>query len=285
MHRRRPVAESLKEYGRGVAGGLLFSLPLLYTMEVWWTGFIIQPYQLLIYVATTFLLLLGYNRYAGMHEGATWQEVIIDSVEEIGIGLVLSLIVLWMLGRIDLSEMSTDEVMGKIIIETMPVAIGVSVGTAQLGGEVRNDTKRSKSRGRDGEKRPALSQLGHIVLSVCGAVLIAGNIAPTEEVPMIAIENSPLRILAVALASLLVGSIILFYSNFGGQASLAENGGLFTVLSGVCLTYIVALTCSAFMLWFFGRFEVLHFNLSLYQTVILGLPAMLGASAAKLLIK
>ena len=27
--RRRPVLESLREYGRGIAGGLLFSLPLL----------------------------------------------------------------------------------------------------------------------------------------------------------------------------------------------------------------------------------------------------------------
>jgi hypothetical protein len=31
----RSTGESLREYGRGVAGGLLFSLPLLYTVEVW----------------------------------------------------------------------------------------------------------------------------------------------------------------------------------------------------------------------------------------------------------
>ncbi|MDQ3135846.1 MAG: TIGR02587 family membrane protein, partial [Acidobacteriota bacterium] len=34
----RPIKKSLQEYARGVAGGLLFSLPLLYTMEVWWMG-------------------------------------------------------------------------------------------------------------------------------------------------------------------------------------------------------------------------------------------------------
>ncbi|HEX4668040.1 MAG TPA: DUF2391 family protein, partial [Chthoniobacterales bacterium] len=34
------IGDSLREYARGIAGGLMFSLPLLYTMEVWWTGFI-----------------------------------------------------------------------------------------------------------------------------------------------------------------------------------------------------------------------------------------------------
>lgn len=35
-----PLVASLQEYARGIAGGLIFSLPLLYTMEVWWAGFI-----------------------------------------------------------------------------------------------------------------------------------------------------------------------------------------------------------------------------------------------------
>src|SRR5687768_13994902 len=84
-HRR--VSESLREYGRGVAGGLLFSLPLLYTMEVWDAGFYIPPHRQLAYLIGTFVLLLGYNRYSGLHPHATWLEVVIDSVEEMGIGL------------------------------------------------------------------------------------------------------------------------------------------------------------------------------------------------------
>ena len=55
----RTVSQSLREYGRGVAGGLLFSLPLLYTMEVWWAGFTSHPFRLAAYVAETFTLLLG----------------------------------------------------------------------------------------------------------------------------------------------------------------------------------------------------------------------------------
>ena len=54
---KRSLAESLQEYGRGIAGGLLFSLPLLYTMEVWWAGFIAHPWRLFGAVVVTLVLL------------------------------------------------------------------------------------------------------------------------------------------------------------------------------------------------------------------------------------
>ena len=96
----RPVSQSLKEYARGITGGLLFSFPLLYTMEMWWAGFIASPAQLMVLVAVTYLLLLGYNRFAGMREDASWRSVFVDSVEEMGIGIALSFCVLLILNRI-----------------------------------------------------------------------------------------------------------------------------------------------------------------------------------------
>ena len=84
-----PVSNSLREYARGIAGGLMFSLPLLYTMEVWWTGFVAEPMRLLA-------LRRGDVRAAARLQSlrrpasATlrWQEVVIDSVEEMGLGLL-----------------------------------------------------------------------------------------------------------------------------------------------------------------------------------------------------
>ena len=87
---RRTIGESLREYGRGVAGGLLFSLPLLYTAEVWHTGFAMPVGRMLALVFLTLLLLLGYNRYAGLRQDSSWIEVVIDSIEEMGLGLILS---------------------------------------------------------------------------------------------------------------------------------------------------------------------------------------------------
>jgi len=278
----RPVSESLQEYARGVAGGLLFSLPLLFTMEVWWAGANIPPLQLIVYVIVTFLLLIGYNRFAGLREGAAWAEVIIDSVEEIGIGFIISLIVLWNLGRIDFTEMVFEEAMGKIVIEAMTVAIGVSIGTAQLGGSVEEQDAASRS---DNSGATTGRGGGKGLLALCGSILIAGNIAPTEEVPMVAFETSPLRVMMMVAESLVLGAVILFFSDFRGSGVARKKGIWLQIVEETVIAYVISLCSAMFMLWFFGRLEGVSFELKLFQIIILGMPAMLGASAGRLLIK
>src|SRR5687768_18331824 len=86
----RPVSKSVKEYARGLAGGLLFSLPLLYTMEMWQTGFSVGPIRLLIGLGATLAVLMAYNFYAGIRRDTTFAEIVIDSVEELGLALLLS---------------------------------------------------------------------------------------------------------------------------------------------------------------------------------------------------
>src|SRR5829696_175790 len=124
-------AQSLREYARGIAGGLLFSLPLLYTMEVWWAGFVARPLNLLVYFAVGFFLLFGYNRYAGLREDASWLDVAFEAVEEMGLGLLLATLLLWLLGQID-STRTLAEVVGKVVVEAVVIAIGISVGASQL---------------------------------------------------------------------------------------------------------------------------------------------------------
>ena len=67
-----------------------------------------------------------------MRRDASWVEVAIDSVEEMGLGLVTAGLMLFLLGRIT-SEMELNEIVGKLVMEAMTVAIGVSIGTSQLG--------------------------------------------------------------------------------------------------------------------------------------------------------
>jgi putative integral membrane protein (TIGR02587 family) len=279
--RKQPVGQSLREYARGVAGGLLFSLPLLYTMEVWWAGFIARPLHLLFYFAAGFLLLFGYNRYAGLHEDASWLEVAFEAVEEMGLGLLLAAVFLWLLGQID-SEMPFPEILGKIVVEGVTAAIGVSVGSAQLGG---NGEGEERHQGMSGRETPGI--LGQLVLAACGAVLFASNVAPTEEIVMIAFESSPEKILGLALLSLLLGGIILFSSGFRGSKRLApdEHRGAFTILSRTVVNYAVALVVSGFILWFFGRFDGVPVSMCAAQMIVLGVAASLGASAGRLLVQ
>src|SRR5690554_4313257 len=75
----RPVRSwsiSAKEYGRGIVGGIIFSLPIVYTMEMWWAGFTLPPEKLLVNVLVTLALLLGYNYFCGLRSGESfWEEL------------------------------------------------------------------------------------------------------------------------------------------------------------------------------------------------------------------
>jgi putative integral membrane protein (TIGR02587 family) len=258
----------------------MFSLPLLYTMEAWWTGFVVGPLALLCLVLGTFVLLLGYNRYAGIRYDATAWEVVIDSVEEMGLGLLIAAVLLWLLGRLTW-EMTWHEIASKIIVEAMVVAIGVSVGTSQLGG-AKADVDAD---GKDDTNQPVSdSYTGQLVIAFCGAVLFAGNVAPTEEILVIALETAVWKLLLLAGLSMGLGGVILYYANFvGGEHAVAND---FTeICRDVVVMYAIALIASALMLWFFGRFADVALDMWVAQTIVLAAAATLGASAGRLLLQ
>lgn len=287
----RTVRRSLREYARGAAGGLMFSVPLLYTQEVWDAGFVVHPARLVVYMLATFGLLLGYNRYAGLRHDATRLDVAIDSIEEMGLGFIIATLVLLTLGRIA-PEMPLSEVAGKIAIEAMIVAIGVSVGTAQLG-----DTNQGSDGGAGGESTPATDQgsagseqkasqfSGQLVIAFCGAVLFAANIAPTEEVRVLAAEISSWNLLALGCLSVAICALILYHTEFRSASRYVQAEGAFAVLTGTVVAYAVALVSSGLMLWLYGGFEGLEPITGLAQIVVLAFPAALGASAGRLLLQ
>ncbi|MCA1604434.1 MAG: TIGR02587 family membrane protein [Acidobacteria bacterium] len=278
-NRERTITESLQEYGRGVAGGLMFSLPLLYTMEVWWAGFIAHPWRLLIYMLATFVLLLGYNRYGGLRRDASKMEVAIDSIEVMGLGLVIAGVVLFLLARITL-EMPVNEIAGLIVVEAMTVAIGVSVGTAQLGAGGEEDEGLGETPNKND-----IHFGSQMVFAFCGAVLFAANVAPTEEIVMLAIETSWVKLMGLAILSLLIAFLILHYSNFKGASQFVRADHSTVILLGTVVTYAIALSSAALILWFFGRFDGVTLFTALAQTVVLGVAATLGASAGRLLLQ
>lgn len=301
--------ETLKEYGRGIIGGLLFSLPLIYTMEVWWSGFNAPPEYLLSCVVVTYLLLLGYNRYAGMKKDSSFREICFESVEELALAVIVSFLFLLLLSRIDFG-MSWDEIIGKVIVESMIVAIGISVGTAQLGGDEEDSEESdsdqesqsgvesgagpetrdvSKSKGKlasgketDKEKNNDSANFKRVVLSICGSVLFASSVAPTEEILMIAVGVNDVELLLMVIISLILGGIIIYFSEFRGSPK--ERPGVFKMLLDLAVMYCIALIVSFAFLSFFGRVQDYGLEIVIAQLVVLGIPAALGASAGRFLI-
>ena len=274
----KETKKSLKEYGRGIIGGLIFSLPLLYTMEMWWRGFTAGPIYLMGFTAATYLLLLGYNTYAGMRRDASFKGVMWDSVEELGLAVFLSFLFLGIIGKISIG-MSVNEVLGKVIVESMMVAIGISIGTSQLG---QKKDQGSNSSSSSGQKKKQNELIKSLVLSVCGAVLVASSVAPTQEILKIAVEVSSVHLIFMVILSLILMTAVLYYVSFKGAVTDSKSG--YEMALHVVLEYILALLVCFGLLYFFGRVSGYSFYVVLAQVIVLGVPAALGGSAGKLLI-
>ena len=275
----RPVAKSLQEYARGVGGGLLFSLPLFYTMEMWAIGLGASPLRLAAVVGGTFALLVAYNRFAGIHGDHRALDDLLESVEEMGLGLLVAAGLLALLGRFPDTPFSSDA-LGILTLEGMTAAIGVSVGTAQLGQSPDKEEGESDDEADDETEPRSLG--GEITVALCGAVLVASNVAPTEEVLLLGTEAGLGRLAGIVALSVVVGGGLLYFSAFRGAKRIGASS--VGPVRGTVVTYAVALVASAAMLWVFGQIQAAGVAASLGPLVVLSFPAMLGASAGRLLL-
>jgi putative integral membrane protein (TIGR02587 family) len=273
-------AEELATLARAASGGLLFGIPLLFTMEVWWTGTRTSPEWMLGVVALTFVPLFLLNRTAGFRtrRDVDIRDAMLDTVKAVGLGLVLVTVVLILLGEVS-QDTPVAAALGKVTYELLPFCLGIGVARHYLG--------RGRDAGDDDDDDQHDDALNATIADVgattIGAVFIALNIAPTDEVLMLAARLTPLWQLAVVAASLLTSYAIVFVAGFHHQERRHAQVGIFQrpfVETVVC--YLVALAVAAVMLWLFQRGAPGPFFLA--QVIVLGWPASVGGAAGRLAI-
>jgi putative integral membrane protein (TIGR02587 family) len=274
---------------RAASGGLLFGVPLLYTVEVMWIGQHTAPGQALAVLAVSFALLTILNRTAGFRgsQDTNLRHAAADAVEGVALAIVLVLAMLVLLGEID-SSTPLAVVLGKIMYEVLPVCVGIGVAHSILRERPSDDGSESGAAG-SGSKRQAPSgstplnaSIADLGASLIGAVFIALSIAPTDEVPMVTASRSPVWLLMIVAASLLIAYSIVFVAGFAGQSRRhAQQGLLQHPLIETLASYVVALFSSFVMLWLFQRADAPG-RVTLAQVIVLGLPAAIGGAAGRL---
>jgi uncharacterized membrane protein len=55
----------LRGLARAFGGSILFALPMLMTMEMWWLGFYLSPARILLLMTVFFPILVGVAHYIG----------------------------------------------------------------------------------------------------------------------------------------------------------------------------------------------------------------------------
>ena len=274
--------EELRDAVRGFAGGMLFGVPLLYTMEVWWVGGHTTPLQMLLVMLLAFAVVLLLNVTGGFkgREDRRPQAILQDSVEALAIGLASSAILLLMLQEIG-PGVPPRVILGKVVYEAMPFSIGVSLARHFLkGGRIDPDGDGKADPGTD----PVNATVADLGAAAVGAMFVALNIAPTEEVPMLTAAMSPLWLMALVLLSLGVTYLIVFSAGFGDvEARRQQQGVLQHPWTETLASYLVALAVAGMLLSLFQQFDGKDaWTDVLSQIVVLGLPAAVGGAAGRL---
>lgn len=272
---------SNRAYAHGLArafgGAIIFALPLLMTMEMWFLGFYLEPSRLLLFLLLNFAVFVGLSRYAGFEHTSRWLDDLLDALAACAVGIVAAAIILALFGVIG-PGMMPDEIAGKIAIQSVPASFGAMLANKQFG----NDGSDGKD-DAEGESRAGYG--GQLFLMMAGALFLAFNMAPTEEMILISYQMSPWHEIGLVLLSILLLHAFVYSVGFGGQEEAPAGVGPVRTFVGYTLAgYGIALIVSLYVLWTFGRTDGAELSQIAGMTTVLAFPAAIGAAIARLVI-
>lgn len=273
---------SNRDYAAGLArafgGALIFSLPILMTMEMWQLGFTIDRWRLALFLALGLVLLVGLSRFGGFERTSSTFEDVLDASAAVAVAALASGVVLSILGVIDLA-MPLGEITGKIALQTVPAGFGAMIARKQL---TSSDDEEAEEDGNDPRRSGYGAQL---FLMLCGALFLAFNIAPTEEVIRIGYMMSPAQGLALVALSILLLHLFVYALGFSGQEEHAEGHGIWSTFFGYSIVgYAIAVLAALYVLWTFGRTDGIGASEVALATAVLAFPAAIGAAIARLVV-
>ncbi|XUR38364.1 hypothetical protein ACQY74_006504 (plasmid) [Rhizobium leguminosarum bv. trifolii] len=176
---------------RGIAGALLFALPMFMTMEMWELGFYMDRSRLFLLLIVNIPLLVILSDRIGFERTSTWRQAIRDASIAYGLGVLGSALILFAMGVLKYDQ-SPHEIIGMIAIQSIPASIGAMLGRSQLGGQ-SDDGDDAKERDSDDPiHERETSYAGELFLMAVGALFLNLNVAPTEEMILLSYKMTPL---------------------------------------------------------------------------------------------
>lgn len=275
---RRSLDATLKEYGRGVVGGLIFAFAPLYTMEIWYLGYLAAPPVLLAGVVGTFGVLVAYAYYVGLHTDRSLVANVAEALETVAIGYAVAFVVLLLIGQFSF-DLAPGVLLARLTLEGMTCAIGVAIGSSQLGTDAEDEGPDQPE--SQGGLRGLVHQMAYTFL---GATVLVAGVAPTAEVVVTGVEAPVPAILATAVLTFALAYAIVHALDFRGGDGRGRSVYAGGALGDAVVTYALGLTISAAMLWMTGRFDGLGLGAALSMTVYLAWPATIGGAIGRLLL-
>ncbi|MBC8130051.1 MAG: TIGR02587 family membrane protein [Rhizobiaceae bacterium] len=263
--------EFLIGLARAFGGAILFALPLFMTMEMWTIGTSVEPARFLAFLVVGLLIMMLLARYSGFEESDGPLDSVLDGFVAFGVGMITGATLLWMFGVLE-RESGIGGLVGMAAVQAVPAGMGAVLARKQLGG------------GRE-EGSARAGYVAQLFLMMAGALFMAFNVAPTEEMVLIAISMTPGKTIGLMALSIVLLHVFVYTIGFAGQEERAEGAGFWkTFLHFTLAGYGLALVSSGYVLWTFGSMDGASLSFLAAMAVVLGFPAALGAGIARLVV-
>lgn len=253
---------------RALLGAMIFALPLTMTMEMWELGVTTAPHRLALLLAVTFPMLVALSYYAGFEATFSLLDNVLDAFAAMAVSALACFGVLVLFGQVE-PDMPLQENVGKLIVLSFGASIGALLADKQF-----NDDDSSADAGAP--QRTFGSRL--FVMGV-GAIFLALNVAPTDEVQIIASSISPPQAILLAGVSFIALDLIVMVADPGARRARWP-----VQVRRAFAGYGICLALSGAVLWFFGRLDGVAPSEAVEFIIVLAFPAALGAGAARLIL-
>lgn len=273
---RTGMKRALRDFARAGGGALIFALPMLMTMELWWLGVYLDRLRLLVLLSTTLPLLVMLSRHVGFERTRRLRDDVLDALIALGVAAPVCVILLVLFGTVSLGT-PADEIAGKLVIQMVPASIGALLARSQFGNVPA-----------DGEGEPADKDEtygGELFLMAAGALFLGFNVAPTDEMMLISYQMTAWHALLLCGLSLALMHGFVFAVGFAGGSEVSPGDPWWSAFVRMTLPgYVVAVLISLYLLWIFARTDGLPAEGIVMATVVLAFPSAIGAAAARLIL-
>jgi putative integral membrane protein (TIGR02587 family) len=257
--------------GRAFGGALLFSLPMFLTIELWWLGFYLDRLRLMVLLVLMFPVLVGVSHFRGFRPTFGWKDDLIDACVAYSVGFTTAAVILPIFSVLQ-AGMSLNEIIGKIATQAIPASMGALLARSQFrSGPQRGMTRQPQSYG------------GKIFLAAVGALYMALNLAPTQEMILLAQKVSWRQAMVLLGLSLVLMQAFTYAIDRQSTASapvpLSTSFFSYTVAG-----FAVALLIGLYMLWSFSRTDGLAVEQIMREVLVLGFPVAVGAAGSRLIL-
>lgn len=258
--------------GRAIGGAIIFSLPMMMTMEMWWLGFYSSPLRLISLIVLSLPLFYGISTMVGFRESKTFFDNVVDVLVAYFLTFIATGVALTVFGVITF-DIHFKNIFSMLLLQAVPGSLGALLARNVVG---QSSAKPEKVR---------RNYRDELTILATGALFLAFNLAPTEEMVLVSYMMTTWHTLALLILTLFVMHAFAVASANATVSELIHwsiHRKIFIRITSI--GYLIAFAISIFMLWVFESADENNFHNMIKTAVVLGFPAGVGAAASRLII-